>query len=111
MKIKARMALASLLIMAVLTFSSCSAEMQSTSQASSNQTGTGLSTAVSVNDPIESTVQDATKLTLQTSATTQAAESTTGEVDTGSTWILTQYSDSTGSQAMFYTLSSNGGDN
>lgn len=111
MKKKARMALASLLIMAVFTFSACSAEMQSTSQASSNQTGTGLSTAVSVNDPIESTVQDPTKLTVQTSDTTQATESTTGEADNDNRWILTQYSDSTGSQAIFYTLSSNGGDN
>jgi len=46
-----------------------------------------------------------------TSDTNQAAESTTGEADNDNTWILTQYSDSTGSQAMFYTLSSNGGDN
>ena len=111
MKKRTRMALASLLIMAVFTFSSCSAEMQPTSQASSNQTGTGLSTTVTVNSPIESSLHDTTELTAQTSDTTQAAESTTGEVDTGSTWILTQYSDSTGSQAMFYTLSSNGGDN
>jgi len=128
-----RLACALLVVAISVALSSCSVEAQVTSNASSNQIDTGISPSVTDRDPIESSAQDSTEVPTQTptktptetptKTPTEAPTKTPTEAPTATPtalptkipvadnqWILTQYSDSTGSQAMFYTLSRNGGD-
>jgi len=91
-----RFILAGLAVVISIALSSCSIESRV-----SDPVDTGVASSVTASDPIESSTQDSTD------------DSTGAPIETtekDNIWRLTQYSDSTGSQAIFYTLSRNGGD-
>lgn len=97
-----RLLFAWLVAVLAIALASCSTDAKDTgTNVGSDSNDTGVVTSVTESEPVDSSTQDSTD-----SPTEVSTETTEGD----NIWRLTQYEDSTGSQAIFYTISRNGGD-
>lgn len=95
-----RLITAILIVVLSLALASCNGQKQETENSVSSPAETSVSSVI---------VSGTSKESSSATSTTTAA--TTSETEAGDNiWRLTQYSDTTGSQAIFYTVSRNGAD-